>query len=512
MRISLMSYERLEVAVRKKFGTASALTFRIITRSIGLYTPLFLVRFVPNFFSSICSSYLLNNPSNEERLEAWLRNLHNIPAYRKVYLHRRMHFLFRKPEKTQLISFIEELLESPDGRIFVSEWIYFNLNQDLMISHFQRNKIRLSNLDSDKRYSHLRFLPDHTKHMGHIGFLALYDYFYSKQDSSRTIAIWPHLAPNAFYLKRIIENSRLKYRLMAKESWGRPINEFQKDTIMMSRISQSIWRFEPLIAAGTNQEFPEFDIDEGSLLRPDSNSHELSLKKLTSIGFDPNRWFVILHIKEDGLGYSISGETRDANIIDYIPACHAVRELGGQVVRMGSPSFPRLSKSFPAIDYAYSQIRSDVIDYWLWANCRSWIGNCNGASVAVIPFGKPRLLTNQWPIDPNGPSKDFVLPKLVFSEETKRFLTFGESVEIDHARSMNRSLLKRSGLKIIDNPPEVIAQSLVQLLVRENALPKYPNFHKLELGLHSATKTPIGTPKMRFTESFIGLCEDIALY
>ena len=511
IRISLMGYERLEVAIRKKFGLPLLNTFQLITRFVALYTPMFLVRFIPAWLSSICSSYLLSSycfsyllssSSHEKRFYAWLRNLEEISVYRKVLLHRKAHFLSRYSETEQLLSFLEEMQKNSDQGVFVNQWIYFNFKQDRMISHFQTTKLRLASSDEDRFDSQLRYLPDHTRHMGHLGFLFLYNYFYSKNDPNRTIAIWPHLAPNAFYLKKLLESSPLEYKIMPRESWGNSISEIQEDTIMISRISKSVWRFEPIIAAGTGQEFPEFDIDETSLLRSDITSHEISQKELVSIGFDPKRWFVILHIKEDGLGYLVSGETRDASIYDYLPACCVVRDLGGQVVRMGSPSFPKLSKSFPAIDYAHSRIRSDFIDYWLWANCSSWIGNCNGASVAVIPFGKPRLVTNQWPIEPNGPSKDFVLPKLAYSEKRNKYLSFSETVESELGRSMSRSLLIKNGLKLIDNPPQVIASSLLQLIRRETTPQLNSDFHRHDFELHSATKTPAGTPRMRLTESY----------
>jgi len=497
-----MSYGRLEVAVHRTFGLVGSKPLRWFVKFVAIYTPRPLVKFAPLGLSSICSSYILGASHNKSRFEIWLRNLEDIPVYRKVFLHRKLHFLFQNSSEEQFLLLVEAMFKDPDHRVYINEWVYFNLNQLRFVDHLKRSKRRLEVSEEGSFDYPIRYLPDHTKHMGHLGFLYLYSQYYSTLDSNRTVAIWPHLAPNSFYLTKVIESAPLKFKLMPKETWGIAIHEVQKDSIMMSRVNEFCWRFEPLIAAGTAQEFPEFDIQEDSLLMPDFASHEISEQALASIGFDLNRWFVILHVKEDKLGYAVSGETRDASIYDYLDACRVVRDLGGQVVRMGSPSFPKLSKSFPAVDYAHSTIRSDYIDYWLWANCSSWIGNLNGASVAVIPFGKPRLVTNQWPIDPNGPSKDYVLPKQAYSEKMGRYLTFSEVVQNKNGRSMNRLLLEKNGIRLINNPPDVIAKSLLELINQKGhtKVPFGPN--EVDFDLFSATKTPPGTPRMRLSEAY----------
>lgn len=502
MRISLMSYGRLEVAVHKTFGLIGVKSVRFLIHFVALFTPVTFIKFSPDWLSSICSSYLLGAENTKERFEIWLKNLDGVPAYRKVLLHRRLQFIFTSKGDDQFFSFLDEMLRNPEQRVFVNEWIYFNLNQYHLNNYLKRDMRRLSNLGGNRFNPQIRYLPDHTKHMGHLGFLFLYSYYYGARDSNRTVAIWPHLSPNRFYLDKLIESVPINFMLMSRESWGMPISEGQKDTIMMSRVNEFVWRFEPIVAAGSYQEFPEFDIVETSLLKPDVESHENSEKAMSSIGFDPNRWFVILHVKEDKMGYSVSGETRDASVADYLAMCRVVRDLGGQVVRMGSPGFPKLPKSFPAIDYAHSSIRSDFIDYWLWANCSAWIGNCNGASVAVVPFGKPRLVTNQWPIDPNGPSRDYVLPKLAYSEKLNRYLTFSEMAESKHGRSMNRLLLARNGFKLTDNPPDVIAESFLELINRKVPQTSHSKFGKIELELQSATKIQHNTPRMALPEIF----------
>jgi putative glycosyltransferase (TIGR04372 family) len=500
---SLMSYARLNIAIRHKFGVSFSRFFQFAIGRISIFLPYFLIPYAPAWFSSICSSYALQFSSNKRRFYTWISNLEGISKYAKVALHRKAYFLFREGDMSALRLLLDSRPNDSSLNLFVNEWIYFNLNQEQYISHLEKEKSRLMSVDSEQLSSGVRYLPDHTKHMGHLGFLFLYNMYYSKSDPHRKVAIWPHLAPNSFYMKKLIENFRLNLVIMPKDTLGKAIPEIEKDTIMMSRQDKSIWRFEPLVAGGTGQDFPEFNVEESDLLKPDISTHELSLEELRSIGFNPKLWFVVLHVKEDKLGYQISGETRDASVLDYQSACCAVRDLGGQVVRMGGTNFPKLPRSFPAIDYAHSGIRKDYIDYWLWANCSYWIGNCNGASVAVIPFGKPRLLTNQWPLDPNGPSKDLVLPKLLFSKSQNRYLPFRDIVRHPFGRNMSRSLLSRSGLSLVDNPPEVITTSLLELVNRTDAPQNSLNHDETNLALYSATKTFSNTPRMSMSEHFV---------
>ena len=203
------------------------------------------------------------------------------------------------------------------------------------------------------------------------------------------------------------------------------------------------------------------------------------------------------------MGYKISGETRDSSIENYELSCKLIKDLGGQVVRMGGPNFPQLNKKFPAIDYAHSNIKSEYIDYWLWANCKFWIGNGNGASTAVIPFKKTRLVTDHWPWDPNGPSHDFFLPKLFYDNRRSRFLTPEETTTSELGRSMSRNFVTSSEFALVDNSPELIKASTLEIfesLDTKKSL-KIDN-NDIDLRIYSATNTPQTTSRMQIPNAF----------
>jgi putative glycosyltransferase (TIGR04372 family) len=174
---------------------------------------------------------------------------------------------------------------------------------------------------------------------------------------------------------------------------------------------------------------------------------------------------------------------------------------------MGGPNFPKLNKKFPAVDYAHSEIKSEYIDYWLWANCKFWLGNSNGAAVAVIPFGKSRLITDQWPWDPNGPIIDLYLPKLIYDNKKSKFLTPEEIISSELGRAMSRNRIADSGLTLINNSSELIQASTLEmfnLLEHKNSLKSTTGIdsQNLDLRIHSATQTPTTTPRMQLSNAF----------
>jgi putative glycosyltransferase (TIGR04372 family) len=128
---------------------------------------------------------------------------------------------------------------------------------------------------------------------------------------------------------------------------------------------------------------------------------------------------------------------------------------------MGGKSFAPLKSNFPAIDYAQSEIASDDLDCFLWANCRWWTGNANGASLAAFAFGARRLISDQWFWDNVGPASDFYMPRLLSDERR----TFGINETINHelSRNMNVSRFTQNGLKVRSISSVQLAQAAADL-------------------------------------------------
>ena len=107
------------------------------------------------------------------------------------------------------------------------------------------------------------------------------------------------------------------------------------------------------------------------------------------------------------------------------------------------------------------------MDCWLWSEAKFWVGNANGAYLAAMAFGKPRIIVNQYYLDLVGPSRDMAVPKKIFSGSHQ--LSLQEIFETRISRCMNRQEFNSMGLRIEDlNQDELLKLS-------EIAIHKYVN-------------------------------------
>ena len=76
-------------------------------------------------------------------------------------------------------------------------------------------------------------------------------------------------------------------------------------------------------------------------------------------------------------------EFRNVKYTNYLPTIDYLIKKGFKVIRMGKGTkeiFPYHDNNF--IDYAMSESRSDFLDVWLSANCKSIYPVINGASIS----------------------------------------------------------------------------------------------------------------------------------
>lgn len=508
---SVSSNIRLENKIKTVFGARVSSSITKSIKFIALKTPPYMIILFPSSITMFFVNSAFRYSDDENRILMWINRISNSKRYAKQYIHSMANLKASTYGMDRAYEFINSLRihDDPDTRLFAMQWGFFNLNQSKNINFLKRikNFNEHSAQHAESQVDKIRYLPEHTKHMGHLGYLFLYANYYSKVDPGRTIAIWPNLSPNKFYLNELLKDFPLKVKLMGESDSWQVIDSNLIDNMFYSRLKNGKWRFEPVIAAGTGQFFPEFEIEENSLMKSNLEYSDQAIDILKTIGFNPNKWFIALHVKEEKIGFKLAGETRDADIDSYQLACRLVNDFGGQVVRMGNKSFPNLPKDFPALDYANSHVQTDFIDFWLWANCKFWVGNGNGASGAIIPFGKRRIITNQWPYDSNGPVYDRILPKLLYDLKESRILTFKETTENELGRVHGRDKLNNSGFSLLENSPETIRDSVLEFIEPNNLLDLESNPDK---EFYSATNTPIGTPKMKFSGSFKGFYQKIS--
>ena len=200
-----------------------------------------------------------------------------------------------------------------------------------------------------------------------------------------------------------------------------------------------------------------------------TSDHELRGKLAAQhLGIPQDAWFVCLHIREQGFWKEGSNKLhlpRCADISNYDAAIKSIVDAGGYVVRMGDPTMTRLSTRARVIDYAHSDERSDWLDVYFAATCRFMLASSSGMIWLAKLFGRPVIGTDWLPMGLLPPSyKDIFVPKRLYSNASKRFLSFSEMLEGGLAYEWSGALYSRLGLSVHDSTPSVLAEAVIQML------------------------------------------------
>ena len=508
--VTMMGAIRFQDALELRFGkTISRIVFLFINM-VTRYTPIIIIRYFSRSLASLFGSSALVLNYDQNRIFQWANRAaqSKFSGHKKAAFFIKANYMFKISNENEFEEFINKEVfsysSSKELLDFYIVWSFHNNSQHGYSNLISKIVKKLEASDVRNEADSKRYLPEHTTNMGHLSALFLYGNYYRKVDPDRHIVIWPDIAPNKFYLDEILKLLPFNVTLMKGTPSSINLRRNQIDTLHYSRVNPAQWRLEPASVIPSGQDFPEYIIEEDFKLRCDQNLTSQTLAELTKIGFDPKKWFVVLHIKEHRVGFEVGGEARDSAINSYYASCQLIRDLGGQVVRMGSSNFPKLQEDFPAIDYAYSESKSEQTDYWLWGNCKFWIGNGNGAAWASLSFGKPRLYTNVWPLIPAGPNTDFFLPKLIYDKGKERLLSAEEMVAIKLSRNMKKELFAQSGLILVENSPELLRNSTLELYESLELLNKEGSkiVSTFESEIYKAMKMSPTTPKMRIPHSY----------
>lgn len=505
-----MGYSRLQDAIKLRLGSGTEKLFSKFIKNISRYTPFFLIRYTPKSLSTLFGSCALLILSDEKRIFSWANRASKSKflGHQKAALYIKLNYSFANKSDVEFSRYVNSEIfsfDAPRQKLdFYLVWSFHNNSQYGHSSLLNRVMADFKTNRSSDKDLNVRYLPEHTTNMGHLGYLFLYANFYRKNDMKRELAIWPEISPNKFYLRQLIKILPFKLRFLKGAPENYSLGRDQIDTLQYSLLGEFNWRLEASCTIPTFQTFPEYLIDHEFRMFGDINFSEFAITQLERIGFERNRWFAALHVKEHQFGFAYGGETRDSSIQSFGDACGLIRDLGGQVVRMGGGNFPLIDSKFNAIDYANSDIKSEQIDFWLWANCKFWFGNSNGASVAVIPFAKPRLLVDLWPIHVYGPPRDLYLPKIIYNEKTRKVVLPSELVNMKISRTMRRELFPRLGLKMFSSPPKLIKESVAELidLIESPGVDKLITFSEFEMDLLKSMQQKPKNPIMRLPTAF----------
>ena len=421
------------------------------------------INYVPVLVSALLANYSLEAGDYEQALQLVKRAQRNPKSQRLAFNYEiqiAADYSNKHRDDQLKLAISEQGIK--EGRFAAALlWAFWNLSlleyADFIKSVLARMEDRQSNLEVNGP----RLLPEFTTNMGHLGYLVSYLGYYESEDPMREIVLWPDQSPNRFYANLVIDQSPIK--IITRP--GKSISPFKEpsltDSLLFSRKSSGVWRFEHNSAVCSGQGFPELTGNSNFKLKFPTEKEIECITKLEKIGFNPNKWFVILHVRESSRNNSQSTQARDSEVTKFIDFCKLISDLGGQVVRMGGNSFPKLTKNFQAIDYAHSELASDVLDCWLWANCKWWTGNSSGASLAAHAFGAPRLIVDEWYWDNFGPNTDLYIPKVLLYDGDP--LSIAETVNHRFSRNMNMNVFKRDNLSFRSNTSEEIVSATLDM-------------------------------------------------
>lgn len=179
-----------------------------------------------------------------------------------------------------------------------------------------------------------------------------------------------------------------------------------------------------------------------------------SKKMLKKLGVPENSWHVVVHARTEG--YSKIDDNiqnyRNSEIKNSLLAIKKITDLGGWVIRIGDTNMPKLDEMENVIDYAWSNLKCDRLDFCIIANARFMIGNTSGITCLASVMGIPCAVTNVVPISVGWlTEKDIFIPKLLWSNKLSRYLTYKEILESEISRYNYTNQYKKSDIKVIEN-------------------------------------------------------------
>jgi len=190
--------------------------------------------------------------------------------------------------------------------------------------------------------------------------------------------------------------------------------------------------------------------------------------RLAELGVPVNAEFVCFHCRE--AGYSPSDDAihayRNSNIETYALAVDELTKRGLWCIRLGDSSSKRLDPRDMVIDYAHLDIRSDWMDVFLCAASKFLLGSSSGLVFLTNAFGKASASANHAPLSAvlAFGRDDIAIPKLLWSDTQKRYLTFAEAFSSDIANLRFTNLYEARGVRTVDNTAEDIRDLALEML------------------------------------------------
>jgi putative glycosyltransferase (TIGR04372 family) len=120
---------------------------------------------------------------------------------------------------------------------------------------------------------------------------------------------------------------------------------------------------------------------------------EQSRQKLLELGLDESKWFMVLHMREDGYRSSVGHPRSIREIERYVGLIKHVVAAGGQVVRLGDPFMKHFPDISGLIDLAFLPA-SFLIQAYACSTARFLFGCSSSPAVIATGFNTPAAFAN----------------------------------------------------------------------------------------------------------------------
>jgi len=198
---------------------------------------------------------------------------------------------------------------------------------------------------------------------------------------------------------------------------------------------------------------------------------------LRKLGVPQNAWFACVHCREGGnIGNMQAHSLRDVDINSYFLAMKEIVQRGGWVIRMGDAAMKPIPPMKNTIDYAHLDVKSEWMDVFLCASSKFFLGSSSGLAAVASVFGISNAIANiALPFSGvlfYGP-EDIGIPKLIWSEKEKRYLSFKEVLSSPIANFRYSDLFATNAIQVVENSPEDIKEVVIEILDKIEGKLKY---------------------------------------
>ncbi|MBM3758438.1 MAG: TIGR04372 family glycosyltransferase [Acidobacteria bacterium] len=268
------------------------------------------------------------------------------------------------------------------------------------------------------------------------------------------------------------------------EYWGREFRIVNSPIlrVMLARVNRLPYIGYDVRQVAINQTAPHIAVQKAWGSRPavlalTEKHRRKGMEGLEELGVPRDAEFICFHCREGN--YSPSDEEshsfRNCSVENYLPAVSELARFGYWCIRMGDPSMRQIPKLERVIDYAHLRARSDWMDVFLCATCKCFLGCASGLVFLPYVFGKSSGSANHATLSTvlAFSRNDVAIPKLLWSEDRQRYLSFPEIFRSDVANFRFTALFKENRIRPIENTADDVRALALEMLERSRGLAAY---------------------------------------